>query len=167
MSERYPTRAGRVALAARLNLTIDPYSQDWEYEVAKPEWFPEWLAVYRDDSLSDDERFSLMEMLIQCVESLSRQGGRPRRSRTCRSGGRLPIYSGRTRVSTPAQSGTGRCLRPTTTPSTCSECPARCGECGRLFGQTSPIRYMASRVNRAHRGRGDLSSPSRQVRNDD
>jgi hypothetical protein len=26
----YPTRAGRDALAARLGLKIDPYSQDWE-----------------------------------------------------------------------------------------------------------------------------------------
>lgn len=39
-SERYPTRVGREALAARLGLTIDPFSQDWEWEVAEPAWFP-------------------------------------------------------------------------------------------------------------------------------
>lgn len=65
---RYPTRAGRDALASRLGLVIDPFSQDWEWEVAAPEHFHRWLAVYHDELLSDDERFSLMEMLIQCVE---------------------------------------------------------------------------------------------------
>src|SRR4051794_39490289 len=73
--ERYSTRAGREALAARLGLTIDPYSQDWEWEVAKPERFSQWLQVYYDPTLTDDERFSLMEMLVQCVEELGRLGG--------------------------------------------------------------------------------------------
>lgn len=67
---RQPTRAGREALAARLGLAIDPSSQDWEWEVADPARFPEWLGVLRRDPLTDDERFSLMEMLVQCVEDL-------------------------------------------------------------------------------------------------
>jgi hypothetical protein len=75
--KRYPTRAGRDALAARLGLTIDPYSQDWEWEIAEPARFAEWLALYRDGPLSDDERFSLMEMLIQCVENMIQIYGPP------------------------------------------------------------------------------------------
>jgi hypothetical protein len=67
---RYPTKAGREALAARLGLTIDPYSQDWEWEIARPEHFPGWLALYADARLTDDERFSLMEMLVQCVDEM-------------------------------------------------------------------------------------------------
>jgi hypothetical protein len=67
---RYPTKAGREALAARLGLTIDPHSQDWEWEVAGPQHFDTWLATYRNAVLSDDERFSLTEMLIQCVEHM-------------------------------------------------------------------------------------------------
>ena len=74
---RYPTKDGREALAARLGLTIDPYSQDWEWEVAEPENFETWLALYRDAPLSDDERFSLMEMLIQCVEDMVSAQGPP------------------------------------------------------------------------------------------
>jgi hypothetical protein len=74
---RYPTRAGRDALANRLSLKIDPFSQDWEWEIAEPARFEEWLAVYRSEPLSDDERFSLMEMLIQCVEDLARTCGSP------------------------------------------------------------------------------------------
>jgi hypothetical protein len=75
--KRYPTRAGRQALAARLGLAIDPYSQDWEWEVAAPEHFQQWLTVYREVRLTDDERFSLMEMLVQCVEHLSQAPGSP------------------------------------------------------------------------------------------
>jgi hypothetical protein len=68
---RYPTQAGREALAARLDLTIDPYSQDWEWEVAKPKHFPSWLSLYKEVALTDDERFSLMEMLVQCVNDMN------------------------------------------------------------------------------------------------
>jgi hypothetical protein len=68
--KRYPTKTGREALAARLGLTVDPYSQDWEWEVAAPDFFQAWLTVYRDAPLTDDERFSLMEMLVQCVEDM-------------------------------------------------------------------------------------------------
>lgn len=75
--KRYPTRAGREALAARLGLTIDPFSQDWEWEVAAPAHFEGWLAVYRDEALSDSERFSLMEMLTQCVEDTVSVYGSP------------------------------------------------------------------------------------------
>lgn len=74
---RYPTKAGREALAARLDLTIDPHSQDWEWEVAGPLHFDTWLATYRSAALSDDERFSLMEMLIQCVEDMVPLRGPP------------------------------------------------------------------------------------------
>lgn len=49
----------------------EPDNQDWEWQVSKPQCFGEWLTVYKSDSISDDERFSLMEMLIDCVEWLA------------------------------------------------------------------------------------------------
>jgi hypothetical protein len=73
--ERYPSQAAREALASRLGLTIDPHSQDWEWEVAEPKHFSQWLEVYHDLTLTDDARFSLMEMLVQCVEELGRRCG--------------------------------------------------------------------------------------------
>lgn len=76
---RYPTGRGRADLAARLGLSIDRFSQDWEWEVAEPGQFATWLAVYRHGDLSDDERFSLMEMLVQCVEEMVRDNGPPGR----------------------------------------------------------------------------------------
>jgi hypothetical protein len=73
--KRYPTKAGRETLAKRLGLTIGDYSQDWEWEVAGPEHFEPWVEVYRNAALSDDERFSLMEMLVQCAEDMSPADG--------------------------------------------------------------------------------------------
>jgi hypothetical protein len=67
---RYPTRAGQEALAARLNLHIDPFDQDWEWQIADASRFHDWIAIYKDNALSDDERYSLMEILIQCVEDI-------------------------------------------------------------------------------------------------
>jgi hypothetical protein len=68
---RHPTREGREALASRLGMTIDPHSQDWEWEIADVRHFDRWLALYEAADLSEDERFSLMEMLIQGVDDLS------------------------------------------------------------------------------------------------
>ena len=44
--------------------------QDWEYEVADPERVLEFLAAYDIEDLSDDERFCLMEIVIQSFEEL-------------------------------------------------------------------------------------------------
>jgi len=42
--------------------------QDWEWEVADATRLPEFLTTYVSGQLTDDERFSLMEIMIQCVE---------------------------------------------------------------------------------------------------
>ncbi len=42
--------------------------QDWEWEVADSARLVEFLAAYSNPVLSAEERFSLMEILIQCVE---------------------------------------------------------------------------------------------------
>lgn len=39
--------------------------QDWEWEVADPARIKEFIAAYNDGSLSEDERFTLMETIIQ------------------------------------------------------------------------------------------------------
>jgi hypothetical protein len=74
---RYPTRAGREALAARFGLAMGAHDQDWEWQIARPEFFDAWLAAYREAPLSDDERFSLMEMLVQCVDDMVPTQGPP------------------------------------------------------------------------------------------
>ena len=42
--------------------------QDWEWEVAAPDRFEEFLQGYSSLGLSAAERFSLMEVLLQCIE---------------------------------------------------------------------------------------------------
>ncbi len=69
--ERFPTGAARQSLATRLNLRNDAYSQDWEYEIASLGNFDKWYAFYNNESLTDDEKFSLMMMIVQCVEDIA------------------------------------------------------------------------------------------------
>ena len=63
----YPTTPARQALAVRFSLPYDDAMQDWEWEVANAEEFDQYLAAYTL-AMPNDQRFSLMEMLVQCVE---------------------------------------------------------------------------------------------------
>ena len=44
--------------------------QDWEWIVANGSRFAEFLEAYRAGGLTDDEQFSLMEMLVQSVNDI-------------------------------------------------------------------------------------------------
>jgi hypothetical protein len=44
--------------------------QDWEYEVADANRIDEFISVYESGELDDDEKFSLMETIIQSFEDL-------------------------------------------------------------------------------------------------
>jgi hypothetical protein len=59
-------------LERRFGVPHNPYSQDWEYEAVDPARFGEYLAAYRSGELDDDERFTVMMMLVQCVEEMRR-----------------------------------------------------------------------------------------------
>ena len=74
MSGFTPDTPARQSLAVRFGLPYHDGIQDWEYEVADATRFPEFLQAYRHASLSDPERASLMEMLVQCVEDRLRIG---------------------------------------------------------------------------------------------
>ncbi|MFZ6655682.1 hypothetical protein [Undibacterium sp. TJN19] len=62
---RFSTRAAINALAIRFNLPETRNMQDWEYEVADANRIDEFLAVYDSGELSEDEKFTLMAMLLQ------------------------------------------------------------------------------------------------------
>lgn len=72
-SIRHPTSAARQALAARFALPCTSDMQDLEWAVASADRFAEFLETYRTADLTDDERFSLMEILVQCVEEFESQ----------------------------------------------------------------------------------------------
>ena len=65
---RHPSSVAQQALAARFGLPWSEGMQDWEWEVADLDRFDEFLEAFPSLDLSDDERFSLMEVLLQCVE---------------------------------------------------------------------------------------------------
>jgi hypothetical protein len=68
---RYPTKRAIDALASRFDLRNEPHMQDWQWEVADPERLDEFLAVYNLPELTDDERFVLMEIIIESFEETS------------------------------------------------------------------------------------------------
>jgi hypothetical protein len=70
---RYPTRAAIDALAARFDLPNRPDMQDWEWEVADPTRLDEFIDAYQSGNLDDDERFTLMEIIIQSFEDLGQR----------------------------------------------------------------------------------------------
>jgi hypothetical protein len=62
---RFPTEQAIASLAARFDLPNESYMQDWEWEVADPERIDEYITVYNSGELNDDERFTLMETIVQ------------------------------------------------------------------------------------------------------
>jgi hypothetical protein len=62
---RSPTRAAINALALRFDLPNTQGMQDWEHEVADADRIHEFIAAYQSGQLDDDERFTLMELIIQ------------------------------------------------------------------------------------------------------
>jgi hypothetical protein len=65
---RYPTRAAIDSLAKHFDLPNSLEMQDWEWEVADYNRINEFVAEFRSDSLSDDEKFTLLEIIIQSFE---------------------------------------------------------------------------------------------------
>lgn len=71
---RYVTGAAKASLAARFRLENNAGMQDWEYEVSDPARLPEFLAAFRSGELNAEERFALMEIMIDSVNDLAWAG---------------------------------------------------------------------------------------------
>jgi hypothetical protein len=65
---RFSTRTAIDSLAQRFGLPNDPQMQDWQWEVADPARLDEFLTAYETAALPDDERFVLMEMILQSFD---------------------------------------------------------------------------------------------------
>lgn len=55
-------------MAKKLGHFYSDDMQDWEWEIADANRFDEYVNLYISDALSDDEKFSLMELILQSVE---------------------------------------------------------------------------------------------------
>ena len=69
---RYPTQFAIQTLAKRFNLPNTPTMQDWEYIVADSNRINEFLKAYIEEPLTEDEKFVLMEILIQSFDDSNR-----------------------------------------------------------------------------------------------
>jgi hypothetical protein len=65
---RHPQKAAVDSLAARFGLRNEPDMQDWEWEVSDPTRIDEFLAAYESGELNDDEKFLLMQIIIDSSE---------------------------------------------------------------------------------------------------
>jgi len=65
---RHPTRQAIDKFNVLLNLKEEPYMQDWEIECADPTRVDEFLECYRKHADSDDERFTLMALILGSYE---------------------------------------------------------------------------------------------------
>lgn len=67
---RFPTHKAKNRLAYRFNLPNEPNMQDWEWEVADPQRINEFLAAYISEDLTEEQKFTLMETMLQSFEDL-------------------------------------------------------------------------------------------------
>lgn len=67
---RFPTAEAISKLASRFNFPTGDHMQDGEWEVADARQIDAFLDAYQSGELNDDERFTLMETIIQSFEDL-------------------------------------------------------------------------------------------------
>jgi hypothetical protein len=66
--QRFVKAEARTRLAERFALPASDDMQDWPWEVADPVRLDEFLAAYEHGGLSDDERFILVEIILESFE---------------------------------------------------------------------------------------------------
>ena len=65
---RHPTKAAVEKFTELLGLRVEPHLQDWEIECADPSRVEEFIAAYHDHASDDDERFTLMALILGSYE---------------------------------------------------------------------------------------------------
>jgi hypothetical protein len=69
--ERYGTKEALDSLVARFSLPPPgPFTQDWEWEFADPSRLEELLFILEREVLTDDERFMLSQMVMECFDRI-------------------------------------------------------------------------------------------------
>ncbi len=64
---RCPTAPAMNSLAERLGLRPPPLEYDWRLAVADPARIDEFVALYENGGLTDDERVTLMEVILNSI----------------------------------------------------------------------------------------------------
>ncbi|WP_422004857.1 hypothetical protein [Roseivirga pacifica] len=72
---RYATRDAQRKLSKRLGFHWYENTQDWDLIESDSARIREFLQIYKDDDLSDDEKFALMQLIICSFDDLVEEGG--------------------------------------------------------------------------------------------
>ena len=65
---RFSTKEAIDKLSIQFNLPNTPEMQDWEWEVADSKRITEFYYAYLSENLTDDEKLTLMETILQSIE---------------------------------------------------------------------------------------------------
>lgn len=69
----YPTNQTRADIARRLGLTFSEGMQDWEFTIATRESVEPAIQLYQEAE-SDEERWSLMQLILAGLEESTQEG---------------------------------------------------------------------------------------------
>ncbi|WP_411846045.1 hypothetical protein AAFN60_21275 [Roseibacillus persicicus] len=72
---RHPTAAAIAKLNRLLGIDESSYGQDWEIEASDPTKLDEYLRHYQESLDNDDERFTLMALILGGFEEYHTQEG--------------------------------------------------------------------------------------------
>lgn len=71
---RWQTRASIEKLSVMFSLRTDPYMQDWDIEAADPGIVDKLVDAYSDPSLTEDDRFALMCLILGSLNAAKHEG---------------------------------------------------------------------------------------------
>jgi hypothetical protein len=72
--DRWVTSESQARLTLLLGLVNDPLTQDWELVYADANRVGEFLDLYEDESLTEDDRFALMALIVASFDDLLTAG---------------------------------------------------------------------------------------------
>lgn len=72
---RHPTRKAMNRLNALLGLKEEDWMQDWDIHLADPERVQEFCSVYRNQIDDEDEKFTLMTLIVASYDDYLRAHG--------------------------------------------------------------------------------------------
>ncbi|MFK8013468.1 MAG: hypothetical protein AB8B80_15625 [Marinicellaceae bacterium] len=67
---RFWTKDSMESLAEKFQLPYDISDQDWPWQVSDSTRLTEFIKSYKHDGLTDDEKFTLMDLILQSFEDL-------------------------------------------------------------------------------------------------
>ena len=77
---RCPTKKSIEKLSVILSVPNTPQMQDWEWEIADSKKLNDYISIYNKDHMTNDDRFTIMETILQAVECRIIDNGVPPRS---------------------------------------------------------------------------------------